>query len=74
MERMKAPMKSKSFLRELFGGLLHGFGMLLAAFAIGTGASAIACVYYGAPLILSLVGGLVVLGIALWCMSESSFF
>ena len=45
----------------------------LTIFAIGTGASAIACWYYGAPLVFSLLGGLFVLGVALALMSDSIF-
>jgi hypothetical protein len=48
--------------------------MLLAAFVIGTGASSIVCLYYGIPIAFSLIGGFIVLGIAVALMSESPFF
>jgi len=46
---------AKDFLRSLLG--------LAAAFVIGTAAGAGICLYYGLPLIFSLAGGAVVLGI-----------
>ena len=47
--------------------------MLVAAFCIGTGASALVCFYYGVPTAFSLIGGFIVLGIALALMAESPF-
>ena len=55
-----------SFIQELFvsvgKSLLRLTAILLIAFAIGTVAAAIACLYYGVPLIFSLIGGFLVLG------------
>lgn len=62
-----------SFLSQLLGSIAHGFAMLLMAFSIGTGASAVVCWFYGLPLILSLIGGFIVLGVAIALMSESPF-
>lgn len=70
----KKSKKADSFLGSIFGSLLHGFGMLLAAFVIGTGASSIVCLYYGIPIAFSLIGGFIVLGVAVALMSESPFF
>jgi hypothetical protein len=66
--------RNKSFFAEIMGSLLHGFMMLVFAFAIGTGASAIACLYYGVPLVFSLIGGFIVLGLAVVIMYDSSYF
>jgi hypothetical protein len=46
---------------------------LLIAFSIGTGAAAVVCWYYGVPLFLSLLGGILVLGFALALKSDSLF-
>lgn len=62
-----------SFFSQILGSLAHGFLMLIAAFSIGTGASALICLYYGVPLVLSLIGGFIVLGIAVALMTESPF-
>jgi len=64
---------NRSFPSVFFGGIAHGFMMLLAAFLIATGASALVCWFYGLPLALSLIGGFIVLGIALVIMSDSPF-
>ena len=65
--------RNNSFLAQLFGAFAHGFMMLVAAFCIGTAASAVVCVYYGVPIAFSLIGGFIVLGIALALMAESPF-
>ena len=44
---------------------------LLFAFAMGVAAVAIPCWYYELPLVLSLAGGLAVLGLALAVKSDS---
>lgn len=66
--------RNNSFLAQIFGALAQGFMMLIAAFSIGTGASAVVCLYYGIPIAFSLIGGFIVLGIALALMAESPFF
>jgi hypothetical protein len=45
----------------------------IVAFAVGTGAGAIVCWYYGIPLVFSLLGGILVLGLALALMTDSLF-
>ena len=66
--------KFKGFFAEIFGSLLKSAGRLVLAFSIGTGASAVVCLFYGIPVAFSLIGGLVVLGIAVALMSDSLFF
>jgi len=64
---------NNSFWGQIFASIARGFMMLIGAFCIGTGASAIVCLYYGAPLVFSLIGGFVVLGIALALTFDSSW-
>ena len=61
------------FLKELGASLLGALLKFILAFAVGTGAGALVCWYYGLPLVLSLVGGILVLGLALALMSDSIF-
>lgn len=65
-----------------FRGLLASFLLVLArdamkllvAFALGTGAGAIACwYYYGIPLVFSVLGGILVLELALPLATDSLF-
>ncbi|TGD71318.1 hypothetical protein E4634_18780 [Mangrovimicrobium sediminis] len=61
------------FLKDL---LKIGFDALvkfLIAFGIGTGAGAVVCWYYDLPLALSILGGILVLGLALALLSDSIF-
>ena len=64
---------SRSFIAELLVGLARDAVKLILAFAIGTGVSAIACWYYGIPLVFSLLGGILVLALALAISSDSLF-
>ncbi len=64
---------NNSFLSQILGSLAHGFMMLIFAFSIGTGASALVCWYYGLPLVLSLIGGFIVLGLAVVVMTDTPF-
>jgi hypothetical protein len=63
----------RGFLTSFLARLVRDAFQLVIAFAVGTGAGAIACWYYGVPLIFSLLGGIVVLALALalttdtWC-------
>lgn len=61
------------FLKDLLKVGLDAFIKMFVAFAIGTGATAIACWYYELPIVLSLLGGILVLGLALALMSDSIF-
>ena len=64
---------SRGFLATLLIGLVRDAVKLVVAFAVGTGASAIACWYYGIPLGFSLLGGILVLGLALALSTDSLF-
>lgn len=66
-------MKNQGFLRTLLQGIVRDAIKFITAFVVGTGAGAIVCWYYGFPLALSLIGGFLVLGIALALMSDSLF-
>ena len=46
---------------------------MLAAFAIGTGGAAIVCWYYELPMFLSLLGGIMVLGLAVALTTDTWF-
>lgn len=61
------------FLAQFFASLAHGFFQLLLAFAIGTGGAALVCWYYGLPLALSLLGGILVLGLAVALTTDTWF-
>ena len=63
----------KGFFTSLLMGLVRDAFKLIVAFAVGTGASAIVCWYYGIPLAFSILGGILVLGLALALMSDSLF-
>lgn len=62
---------TRSFLTAFLATLARDIFQLIAAFAVGTGAGAIACWYYGVPLIFSLLGGILVLGFALALTTDS---
>ncbi|MGR8919496.1 MAG: hypothetical protein ACU85V_07750 [Gammaproteobacteria bacterium] len=62
------------FLATLVKGILRDLVKFGVAFCIGTGAAALACLYYELPLVLSLLGGFIVLGIALALVSDSWFY
>ena len=63
----------RGFLSSLVRGIAEAFVKYLAAFVIGTGAGAVVCWYYGLPLALSLVGGILVLALALAFSTDSLF-
>jgi hypothetical protein len=72
--RMDADLRdSRGFFASLFHGLIRDAFKLFVSFGIGTGAGALVCWYYGLPLALSLLGGILVLGLALALMSDSLF-
>ena len=61
------------FFKDVSKYFLNLFIQMLTAFAIGTGAAAIACWIYDAPMSLSLIGGMVTLGTVLaisWYVRE----
>lgn len=61
-------------LASILGNLMRDVVKMIIAFAIGTGASAIVCWYYDLPLVVSLLGGFIVLGIALALITNSTFY
>ena len=63
----------RGFLSTFFLALVRDAVKLIVAFALGTGAGAIACWYYGIPLVFSLLGGILVLGLALALSTDSLF-
>ncbi len=63
--------QGRGLLATFFMSLVDGAVKSIIAFAVGTGASAIACWYYGVPMVFSLLGGILVLGLALALTSDS---
>jgi hypothetical protein len=53
------------FFATLLKGILRDLMRLVMAFALGTAGGAAICLYYGVPLILSFIGGIVLLGLFL---------
>jgi hypothetical protein len=62
------------FLNELMKTGFNALVKLIVGFSIGTGAGAAVCWYYGIPMGLSVIGGILVLGIALALISDLGFF
>ena len=63
----------RGFFATLLMSLVRDAVKLIIAFLVGTGGGAIVCWYYGVPLIFSVVGGILVLGLALALMTDSLF-
>ncbi len=61
------------FLKDILKIGLVTILKFIVAFAVGTGAGAVVCWYYAVPLGFSILGGILVLGIALALMSDSMF-
>lgn len=61
------------FLKDLMMIGIDAIIKSVVAFGVGTGAGAIVCWYYSIPIGFSVIGGILVLGIALALMSESGF-
>ena len=61
------------FFKSLLLGLLRDLVKFVLAFIVGTGAGAVVCWYYGLPLALSIIGGILVLGLALALSTDSLF-
>ncbi|MEL7025050.1 MAG: hypothetical protein AAGL69_15045 [Pseudomonadota bacterium] len=61
------------FFVQLLKGILGSIVQAIVAFAVGTGAAAVACWYYGLPWILSLGGGFIVLALWLALTTDSIF-
>lgn len=64
---------SQGFFKSVVMGIVRDAVKFVIAFFIGTGASAVVCWYYEIPLVFSLVGGFLVLGLALALMTDSIF-
>jgi hypothetical protein len=67
---MNRPRRATEIPEEPFNALVK----LTVGFSIGTGAGAAVCWYYGIPMGLSVIGGILVLGIALALISDLGFF
>jgi len=63
----------RGFFADFFKSLLRDIVKFIIAFAVGTGAGAIVCWYYGIPLVFALLGGILVLGLALALSTDSLF-
>ncbi len=63
----------RGFVTSLVSGIAAAFVKFLVAFLIGTGAGAVVCWYYGLPLALSLVGGILVLALTLAFSTDGLF-
>ena len=62
------------FVVEVLAQVFGLFIKFLVAFGIGTGAAALVCWQYDMPLVLSIVGGFLVLGVTLAFSSDNTFF
>ncbi|MFK7861788.1 MAG: hypothetical protein AB8B64_23430 [Granulosicoccus sp.] len=65
---------ARGFLAEILMSLTKFAFRFFIAFLLGTGAGAIVCLYYNIPIVFSVLGGILVLGVALALLSDSSFF
>ena len=65
--------EDRGFLVTLLTSLVRDLVKFVIAFAVGTGAAAIACWYYGIPLVFALLGGILVLALALALTTDSLF-
>jgi hypothetical protein len=52
------------FFRNLFGSILRDLIKLVIIFALGTLGGAVICLYYGFPLVFSVVGGISIFAFA----------
>lgn len=65
--------KPRGIFASFFLSLIRDLFKYVIAFAVGTGAGAIVCWYYGLPMFLSLLGGILVLALALAITTDSLF-
>ncbi|WP_029407840.1 hypothetical protein [Thiomicrorhabdus sp. Milos-T2] len=61
------------FLKDLLKIGLVAILKIISYFSVGTAGGAIVCWYYGIPIGVSILGGILVLGIALALTSDSIF-
>lgn len=64
---------NRGFLASILIGLVRDFVKLIIAFAVGTGAGAVVCWYYGIPIGFSILGGILVLALALVFTTDGLF-
>jgi hypothetical protein len=69
-EKYTAADRKSGFFDMLIGGLVSDGIKFILAFLIGTGVSAAVCIYYSIPLVFSVVGGVLVMGITVALMSN----
>ncbi len=62
-----------NFFISLLKLILQEFIKFVTAFAVGTSAGAMVCLYMGLPLVLSLFGGFLVMGIALALLTDTFY-
>jgi hypothetical protein len=62
-----------NFFKDLIRSVVRDIFKFFIAFAMGTGAGGIVCWYYNFPLGFSILGGIVVLGLALALVFDSMF-
>lgn len=67
-------IRDRGFLAEILASLTKFALRFFIAFILGTGAGAVVCLYYDIPIVFSVLGGILVLGIALALLSDNSFF
>lgn len=58
------------FLKHLLRRMVREAAKFVIAFAVGTAVGGFVCWYYNIPMVFSLLGGLIVLGIALFLISD----
>jgi hypothetical protein len=63
----------RSHLTSFFTSLVRDFVQLIIAFVVGSAGGALVCWYYGIPLVFSIAGGILVLGIALALTTDTWF-
>jgi hypothetical protein len=61
------------FLKDILKIGLSAILKVVIFFGVGTGGGAIVCWYYSIPIGFSIIGGILVLGVALAIMSDSIF-
>lgn len=62
-----------NFLKDMLKISLGAILKVVIFFGVGTGGGAIVCWYYSIPIGFSILGGILVLGIALAILSDSIF-
>lgn len=60
-------------LTKFFASLVRDLVQLIVAFVVGTAGGALVCWYYGIPLAFSIIGGILVLGVALALTTDTWF-